>query len=213
MMTLDLTTSLPARVLLQRLSLLKTRQPGLAGPALALGLVRDVWAGLWSVLAASYYLRSARRGRRVSVVGAPRLRNQGTLELGDEVRILSDVNQAKLFVGRGGTLRLGRNCRINGAHLSASHLIDIGDYVRIAPYAVLMDDDYHQAGNYAAAGKSGAIRIGNHVWISTRALIMKGVTIGEGAVVAAGAVVTKDVPPYTLVAGVPAKPIRTLRHD
>jgi len=52
------------------------------------------------------------------------------------------------------------------------------------------------------------IEIGNDVWIGTRAMIMDGVTIGHGAIVAANAVVTKDVPPYAIVGGVPAKLIR-----
>lgn len=53
----------------------------------------------------------------------------------------------------------------------------------------------------------GPVVIGDHAWISCRTVILPGVTIGEGAVVAAGAVVTKDVAPYTIVGGVPAKPI------
>lgn len=52
------------------------------------------------------------------------------------------------------------------------------------------------------------VTVGNDVWIGERVLIMGGVTIGDGAVIGAGAIVTKDVPPYTIVAGVPAKPIR-----
>lgn len=52
------------------------------------------------------------------------------------------------------------------------------------------------------------IHIGHHCWIGTGAMVLQGVTIGDGAVVAAGAVVTKDVPPYTVVGGVPAKVIR-----
>lgn len=56
--------------------------------------------------------------------------------------------------------------------------------------------------------KTAPIQIGNHVWIGARAIILKGVTIGDGVVVAAGAVVTKDVPPNTLVGGVPAKIIK-----
>lgn len=52
------------------------------------------------------------------------------------------------------------------------------------------------------------VRVGNDVWIGTRALILGGVTIGDGAIIGAGAIVTKDVPPYAIVAGVPAKIIR-----
>lgn len=52
------------------------------------------------------------------------------------------------------------------------------------------------------------VYIGNDVWVGTRAMIMGGVTIGDGAVIGAGAIVTKDVPPYAIVGGVPAKIIR-----
>ena len=61
--------------------------------------------------------------------------------------------------------------------------------------------------------KKGDITIGNDVWIGYEALIMSGVTIGDGAIIGARAVVTKDVPPYTIVAGVPAKPIRRRFND
>lgn len=52
------------------------------------------------------------------------------------------------------------------------------------------------------------VRVGNDVWIGSRAMILGGVTVGDGAVVGAGAVVTKDVPAYAIVAGVPAKVIK-----
>jgi carbonic anhydrase/acetyltransferase-like protein (isoleucine patch superfamily) len=54
----------------------------------------------------------------------------------------------------------------------------------------------------------GSIVVGNDVWVGTRAIILSGVTIGDGAIVAAGSVVTKDVPPYAIVAGNPARLIR-----
>ena len=55
--------------------------------------------------------------------------------------------------------------------------------------------------------------IGNDVWIGYEALILAGVTVGDGAIIAGRAVVTKDVPPYTIVGGVPAKPIRKRFDD
>ena len=59
----------------------------------------------------------------------------------------------------------------------------------------------------------GDIIIGNDVWIGYEAVILAGVTIGDGAIIAARAVVTRDVPPYTIVGGVPAKPIRKRFSD
>lgn len=61
--------------------------------------------------------------------------------------------------------------------------------------------------------KKGDIVIGNDVWIGYEALILAGVTVGDGAIIAGRAVVTKDVPPYTIVGGVPAKPIRKRFDD
>ena len=55
--------------------------------------------------------------------------------------------------------------------------------------------------------------IGNDVWIGYEAVIMSGVTIGDGAIIGTRAVVTKDVPPYTIVAGIPAKPVRKRFDD
>lgn len=59
----------------------------------------------------------------------------------------------------------------------------------------------------------GEIKIGNNVWIGAKATILKGVTIGDGGVVGAGAVVTRDVPPYAIVGGVPARLIRMRNHN
>ena len=58
-------------------------------------------------------------------------------------------------------------------------------------------------------GQQGRYHISNDVWIGYEAVILAGVTIGDGAIIGARAVVTKDVPPYTIVGGVPAAPIRT----
>ena len=55
---------------------------------------------------------------------------------------------------------------------------------------------------------SKPIKIGNHVWIGQRATVLKGVTIGDGAVIAAGSIVTRDVPPHSLVGGIPAKVLK-----
>ncbi|MNW06569.1 putative acetyltransferase [compost metagenome] len=70
---------------------------------------------------------------------------------------------------------------------------------------MISDTDYHQIEGTVS---TKPIVIGDEVWIGCKSIILKGVTIGNGAVVAAGSVVTKDVEPYTLVAGIPAKVIK-----
>jgi acetyltransferase-like isoleucine patch superfamily enzyme len=83
--------------------------------------------------------------------------------------------------------------------------VEIGDDCGIGDNVTIADSDHHSIdGNNPTA----PIVIGNHVWIASNAMICKGVTIGDGAVVAAGAVVRNDVPPHCLVGGVPAKVIR-----
>ncbi|MCO6476121.1 MAG: hypothetical protein J5I94_05830 [Phaeodactylibacter sp.] len=73
-----------------------------------------------------------------------------------------------------------------------------------------MDGDFHDLNNRQEPGRSAPIIIEDDVWLGARSIVLKGVTIGRGAVVAAGAVATRDVPPYTMVGGVPAKVIRRL---
>lgn len=85
--------------------------------------------------------------------------------------------------------------------------IEIGHDVAISHDVTIMDSDAHAILDDEYQ-KTLPIKIGNHVWIGTRATILKGVTIGDGAIIAAGAVVTKDVPSCCIAAGVPAKVIR-----
>lgn len=85
--------------------------------------------------------------------------------------------------------------------------ITIGKNVAIARDVIIRDTDAHGIVGKEHQKKK-EVKIGNNVWIGTRAIIMKGVTIGDGAIIAAGAIVTKDVPANTIVTGIPAKVIR-----
>lgn len=91
-----------------------------------------------------------------------------------------------------------------GAKIYCYNKITIGDGVKIADEVIIRDSDNHEL-LYEGYQQSAPIVIGNNVWIGMRAVILKGVTIGDGAVIAAGAVVTKDIPPNTLYGGIPAR--------
>lgn len=86
--------------------------------------------------------------------------------------------------------------------------LSIGNYVDISPGVWILTDS-HDMNDPQFHEILAPVTIGDHAWVGSRALVLPGVTLGEGAVVAAGAVVTGDVEPYTIVAGVPARPIGT----
>ena len=86
--------------------------------------------------------------------------------------------------------------------------IDIGDNVQIGPHVTIVTDNHDLEDRYVLNCRK--VTIGNNVWIGGNVVICPGVTIGEYAVVAAGAVVTKDVPDHAVVGGVPAKVIKYL---
>ncbi len=109
-------------------------------------------------------------------------------------------------------IRVGRKVFINhGCTLNDIGGIDIGDEVMIGPNVSLITsghpvDPAERTRRITAA----PIAIGRNVWIAASAMVLQGVTVGADSVIAAGAVVTADVPPATLVAGVPARVIREL---
>lgn len=108
-------------------------------------------------------------------------------------------------INAGATVTIGDEGYFNhGVSLQCASEITIGDHVYIAPNVSIQDYDEHILLK-AGYEPTKPIYIGNHVWIGKNATILKGVTIGDHCVIAAGAVVTKDVPPHTLVGGVPAK--------
>jgi len=110
------------------------------------------------------------------------------------------LNGRKLFLGERNVINFG--CLFDGR----SYPIRTGHDVSIGPEAVILTLG-HDPQSPVFADRGGEVQIGNHVWIAYRAIILPGIKIGNGAVVAAGAVVTKDVAPFEIVAGCPAKKV------
>jgi len=109
---------------------------------------------------------------------------------------------------------IGNNVYVGkGAYLSANAGLHIGNGVTVGPELMVMGGDHkfdevgmliHQM---TTGGANQPVIIEDDVWIGARVTLLKGVTIGEGAILGAGAIVTKDVPPYTIYAGNPARRI------
>ena len=159
-----------------------------------------------------------------------RIRNAG----GDSRHIRigghSLVSGELLVFPHGGSISVGEWCYIGeGARVWSAGSVEIGDRVLIAHNVNIFDSLTHPLGarqrhaQFREIMLSGhprsidlgeqPVTVGNDVWIGANACVLRGVTIGEGAVVGAGSVVTKDVPPYTIVAGNPARVIRELGPD
>lgn len=140
-------------------------------------------------------------------------------ELGDHVGL--EGQQVWIAAGNASQkfLRIGSHSYIGySSTLIAGTEIVIGEHVRIANYVLLNGFDGHPVDPLARARDEapgpdgqGPIRIMDFAWVGNRAMILKNVTVGRGAIVAAGAVVTADVADLTVVAGVPARPISTIR--
>lgn len=138
------------------------------------------------------------------------------------------VNCVIAFDSPKGRVIIGKNSYIGSSTLVCHTEISIGDDVIISWGVTIVDHDSHtldwrgrssDVKDWIRGDKSWGlinirpVKISNKVWIGFGATVLKGVSIGEGAVIAAQAVVTRDVPPYTLVAGNPARVVRELAKD
>jgi len=190
-----------------RIKTFKEKNPDVSLPGLVFTLIQ----GTWRILLAQIYLRQSNKlGKMVSVNGKPIIGNLGEMVFGDEVRIWSNIERSKLYTGKSGKLIVGRNSRLNGVHIDARELVEIGDTVQIGPYTIIMDSDFHDLKDHSKDGPSKPIYIEDDVWIATRVTILKGVRIGKGSVIAAGAIVTKDIPAYCVAAGTPARVVKKI---
>jgi len=175
---------------------------------------RYVWDNGLAVLNARWALRKADHlGDRVRLRGRPVVRNGGRMIINSRVQLISTVATLELVSDPGGVLEIGEATLVNfGCSLAATALVRIGADCHIGPYTLILDNAYHRVEPERRLERppSEPIIIEDNVWIGARAILMPGVTIGRDSCVGAGSVVTTSVEPRTLVAGVPARPIRAL---
>lgn len=149
---------------------------------------------------------------RNKMVGSLYLAKGATLE----VEAFDAYAGSRINVNAGAKLSLGSGYMNHDCVIDCFSSITIGYGVVISERVVIRDSDNHaitstENGELKSDEKPAAapIVIKDHVWLGMNVVVLKGVTIGEGAIVAAGSVVTKDVPSHCLVAGVPAKVVKT----
>jgi len=138
------------------------------------------------------------------------------------------VEGSIIFDRENATVSIGDRTYIGNSMLVCSNSIIFGDDILMAWGCTIVDHNSHSIHweerkndvvNWINGRKEwenigyAPVVIGNKVWVGFNVIILKGVTIGEGAVIAAGSVVTKDVPPYTVTAGNPAKVVREIGRD
>jgi acetyltransferase-like isoleucine patch superfamily enzyme len=133
----------------------------------------------------------------------------GSITIGEK----SELQYGVILMTYGGNILIGKNCSINPYTVLYGHgNLTIGDNVLIAGHCLIIPANHNFSNidvpiTYQGETKKGIV-IENNVWIGSGCRILDGVTIGEGSIVAAGAVVNRNVEPFTIVGGVPAKNIR-----
>lgn len=195
----------------------KIQQPfiieGYTGVGLHYQTFKRILVLCFAWMRARWYFRKANSlGIKVFSYGKTevKMKRGAQLHIGNDVRFESEIRKPRLSIGHNAQLIIEDNVYLNGCIISSSSKVIIKKGVMFGPHAHIMDGDFHALQNRHEQGEQKPIIIEEDAWLSMRCIVLKGVTIGKGAVVAAGSVVTKDVEPYTVVGGVPAKLVKRI---
>jgi carbonic anhydrase/acetyltransferase-like protein (isoleucine patch superfamily) len=173
----------------------------------------DLRQGIELAQKASQFLRAQRQlractrtGRYVRVQGRVFVYNRGRITVGERTVVLGTVAPCELRAYPGAELVIGARAFLNyGVSISAHDEVRIGADCLIGHYTRILDNSYHDVVDHRKLPRSKPVIIGDDVWIGSHAIILPGVSIGDGACVGAGAVVRESVPPRAIVIGNPAQ--------
>ncbi|CAI3240324.1 acyltransferase [Desulfovibrio legallii] len=148
-----------------------------------------------------------RIGAGVSIISSWRRATAATLAAPTRLRTF----------GPGARIHIGEGAQLSGTSVTArSQTIHIGRQALLGPNCIIVDADFHAPWPPEARAtepgleRDAPVFIGDYAWLGLNCIVLKGVRIGEGALVGAGSVVSRDVPPYCLAAGAPARVLRRL---
>lgn len=170
------------------------------------------WIFLRAMLTAKLYLLGCDAvGKRARTRCRPYIDNAGRIVIGDDFNLNSRIVRSELATGHKGVLEIGDGVVVNyGAAICAHERVRIGDRVHLGPYVSIMDSDFHGVRDRAAKAGTAPVAIEDDAWLGNRVIVLKGSTIGKGAVITAGSVVSGDIPAGVLAGGNPARVIRRL---
>ena len=150
---------------------------------------------------------SVRLRGRAQVVGS------GEVVLAEGVSLNGTIVPIELVTYTSGRIEIGEHTFINyGSSIAARASVKIGSHCHLGHYLFVMDNDQHDVVRHWELPPSYPVVIEDNVWIGSKVVILPGVRIGSHAVVGAGSIVTRDIPPRCVAAGNPARVIRHLKE-
>jgi acetyltransferase-like isoleucine patch superfamily enzyme len=146
-------------------------------------------------------------GAHPHLTGKPTITSYGELRIGDHFRLASRPIVSHIAVTSGAVLHIGSDVSIGfGAAIAAAERLTIGDGTRIGPFAIIMDTNFHgSSGDQSIQHDTRPVTIGAGCLIGTRVTITRGASIGDGAEILAGSVVSTAIPPGVCAAGARAR--------
>ena len=160
-------------------------------------------------------------GKHVRLFAPLRCDGEGIVHVGDHTKLgwfqAPRYGSGQVLLqarSKDAVIRIGRNCAFsNNVSVIAMQSVEIGDDCLIGELVSIMDSDFHGiAPGRRRTGpiQTAPVKLENNVWLGSRVIVQKGVTVGANSIVAPNAVVTSSIPPDSIAAGVPAKVIKSL---